>query len=72
MTGPEAISATELAINAKVSQSSLSRWLRDARTIGLETFFKSDRCWWCSIQTEEWANHRSQKPPPEAPSALRP
>jgi transposase-like protein len=34
MAGPEAISATKLSKEVGVSQNSLSRWLREARTLG--------------------------------------
>jgi transposase len=40
MSGPGAISATEMAKSVSVSQSCLSTWLRDARAVGLEAFFK--------------------------------
>jgi transposase-like protein len=34
MAGPERISATALSTEVGVSQATLSRWLRDARTVG--------------------------------------
>lgn len=48
LTGPSAISANALAEELGMSQSTLSRWLREARTVGVmakKTTKKSPRTW---------------------------
>ena len=42
MTGPDAVSATQLAKEVAPCQSVLSSWLREARAAGLETYCRTD------------------------------